>query len=149
MDVVRILAHDPEDLAGTDISEPALDVLRRSKVREIHVLGRRGPAQAAYTPHEIHELIKLPQADVVVRSDEGELDSLSAVHLEENPDLNVSKNVEAVRQQVALGEGEKPKKIRLRLLTSPVEVLGDDGRVTGVKVEKNELETLKQQPYRI
>ena len=139
MDVVRILAHDPDDLASTDIAEPALAVLRKSNVREIWVLGRRGPAQAAYTPHEIQELIKLPGADVVVRPEEVKLDPLSAAWLAENPDLNVSKNVEAVHKQAAVGEGSRPTKIRLRLLTSPVEVMGDEGRVAAVRIEKNEL----------
>jgi len=127
MDVTRILAQDPKKLAETDIADYALEALMKSRVREIWLLGRRGPAQAAFSPAEIHEIGELESADLVVRPDE-------VVPVPGN------KNVEYLAARAALGEGTKPKKVRLRFCVSPVEILGEGGRVTGLKIERNRLE---------
>ena len=139
MDVARILAQDPEELASTDISEEALAVLRKSAVRDIVVLGRRGLAQAAFTHQEIKELAHQSNADLVVIPEEVALDERSEAYLESNPDTSVQKNIDIVHEQIPKGEGDKARKIRLRLRVSPVEVHGEDGSVTGVTIEHNEL----------
>src|ERR671937_2096124 len=77
MDVTRMLATDPEDLAKTDVADHALEVLRESGVREVVVLGRRGPAQAAFTNPELLELGEMTGADVIVEAADCELDPLS------------------------------------------------------------------------
>ena len=74
VDVARILCRTPGELATTDIADHALRVLRKSQIREVYLLGRRGPAQAAFTNPEIKELGELPGADIVVRPEEAELD---------------------------------------------------------------------------
>ena len=66
MDVARVLLKDPAALASTDIADHALEQLRKSAVREVILLGRRGPAQAAFSPKEIEEIAELPDVDVVV-----------------------------------------------------------------------------------
>ena len=75
MDVARILIRDPEELARTDVSQPVLDALMASNVREVHVIGRRGPAQAKFTTKELRELGELPGVEVVVHGDEADLNA--------------------------------------------------------------------------
>ena len=86
VDVARILCRSAEELAKTDIADYALEALRKSRVREVYLLGRRGPAQAAFTNPEIKELGELADADVSVVPDEVELDPLSRAALETSPD---------------------------------------------------------------
>lgn len=138
MDVVRILAHSPEELATTDIADHALEALRHSRVRRIYVLGRRGPAQAAFTNPEIKELGELAEADVIVAPEELELDPLSQAYLDSGEDKSAIKNVEILREYARRGATGKPRQIILRFLVSPVEILGRD-RVEAVKVVHNEL----------
>jgi ferredoxin--NADP+ reductase len=134
MDVARILTSDPERLAGTDIATYALEALRRSRVREVYVLGRRGAAQAAFTPPEIKELSEV--ADLVVRPDDLEIDpELNAADLCET---NVQKNVAFLREVATNGPAGGRRTVRLRFCVSPAAVLGQD-RVTGLRIEHNTL----------
>jgi ferredoxin--NADP+ reductase len=137
MDVTRILAQDANELAATDIADYAVVALRHSKVREIYVLGRRGVAQAAFSPAEIKEIGELANADVVVDPADVVIDPLSEPEL---ADPNTKKNVDFCTACAARGEGDKPKKVRLKFLASPVEILGVDGKVTAIRVERNRLE---------
>src|SRR5207249_3695324 len=75
-DVARILSRTPEELAATDIADYALEALSESRIREVYVLGRRGPAQAAFTNPEVRELGELAGADITALPDEVELDEL-------------------------------------------------------------------------
>ena len=140
VDVARILCRTPEELAATDISDEALDALRESRVREVYMLGRRGPAQAAFTNPEVKELGEMPGADIVVLPEEVELDELSRAALERSQDRAVLKKVEILRG-FALGKpSAKSRKLILRFLVSPVELLGDAaGRVVAMRLVKNEL----------
>jgi ferredoxin--NADP+ reductase len=137
MDVVRVLLRRLEELAPTDIADYALDALRRtSRIREVYLIGRRGASQAAFTPKEIEEVGKLAGVDLVV--DPAQVDRGDPTLEKGSPEL---KNVEYLAAKAAEGEGTNPRKVRLRFLASPVELLGDDeGRVTGVRIEKNKLE---------
>jgi ferredoxin--NADP+ reductase len=140
VDVARILARTPEELAATDVSDDALEVLRGSRVREIHVLGRRGPAQAAFTNPEVKELGELPGADVTVRAEEVELDPLTRAALEKAPDRGTSKKVEILQGYTLRPPSGKPRTLHLRFLVSPVELRGNDaGQVVGLKMVRNEL----------
>jgi ferredoxin--NADP+ reductase len=136
MDVTRILAEDPEELKGTDIAGYAVDALRNSKVKTIWLIGRRGPAQAAYSPAEINELGSLHSADLIVDPKETVLGSESQ---KDYADPENKKNVDYVAAKAKEGEGSKPKKIRLRFCASPVEVIGKDGKIVALKLEKNKL----------
>ncbi|MEZ5994095.1 MAG: FAD-dependent oxidoreductase [Planctomycetota bacterium] len=136
MDVARILAKTPDELSETDIADHALEALKHSKVRNIYVLGRRGPAQAKFTNPEIKEFGKLDTADPVVLEGELELDPHSAVTVEQN--RMARQNVEILREYAARGHGEKARKVHFRFLVSPTEILGD-GKVSGIKIERNKL----------
>jgi len=136
MDVTRILAEDPEELKGTDIAGYALDALRLSKVKTIWLLGRRGPAQAAYSPAEIHEIGALESADLVVDPKET---VLGAESQKDYADPENKKNVDYVAEKAKAGEGSRAKKVRLRFCVSPTEVIGKDGKVVALKLERNKL----------
>ncbi len=138
MDTTRILAVDPARLSETDISENALESLERSRVTEVLLLGRRGPAQAAFSPKEIEEIAKLDNTDLVVTPDQAALDEISETWLESAP-KSATRNVKFLASQAELGEGALERKVRCMFLVSPVEILGTDGRVSGIRLQKSEL----------
>ncbi len=137
MDVARILAKSYDELKETDIADHALEALKHSKVKDIYVLGRRGAAQAKFTNPEIKEFGQLESADPVVKADELELDPQSAKTVE--GDRLTRQNVEILREYAARQPGSKPRRVHFRFLVSPVEILGRDGAVSGVKLERNRL----------
>ncbi|MDD5303589.1 MAG: FAD-dependent oxidoreductase [Elusimicrobia bacterium] len=136
MDVTRLLACDPERLAKTDIADYALEALRKSKVKTVWLLGRRGPAEAAYSPVEIEEFGKLEGCDLVIKPEEAVVGAVS--HLE-TADANDKKKVAYVQEHATKGEGKQARKIRLRYCVSPVEIVGEGGKIKSVKLEKNKL----------
>ncbi len=136
MDVTRLLACDPESLAKTDIAGYALDALRKSKVKTVWLLGRRGPAEAAYSPGEIEEIGELTTADLVVDPKEAELDEVSKAEL---ADPESRKKVDYVQARAKAGASGKPRQVRLRFRVGPVELLGEGGKVAAIKLEKNKL----------
>ncbi len=137
LDVARMLALTPEELAPTDTTESAIDAINAAGVREILVLGRRGPVQAAWTPVEVGELGDLAGADVIVDPSQLELDPASAAELESAPPT-VKRSVEHLRDYAAREPAGKPRRIVLRFLASPVAIVGSD-RVEGIEVVRNEL----------
>jgi ferredoxin--NADP+ reductase len=137
MDVARILLTDPDELAKTDIADYALEALRASCVREVIMLGRRGPAQAAFTNAEVKEFGSLAGVDVVVDPADLELDEQSAASLADNK--VAAKNVEILRGFAERGRSGAERAIHMRFLVSPVELIAQDNRVVAVKIEHNEL----------
>lgn len=137
IDVARILARDPEELAKTDISDAALTRLRGSAVRDVHVLARRGPVQAKCSAAELKEMAQLAGVDLVVDPAELELDEASAAELA--GDREAQKNLEILRELAARGTTGAPRRIHLRFKVSPVEILGEDGRVAALRLERNRL----------
>src|SRR5262245_60412312 len=127
VDVVRILCRTPGELATTDISDDALAALNESRVREVYLLGRRGPAQAAFTNPEIRELGELPRADTRAIPDEVELDALSCAELEKSGDRATLKKVEILRELARRAPSGKPRTLTIRFLVSPVALRGTDG----------------------
>ncbi len=139
VDVARILCRTPEELATTDIADYALDALRKSSVREVFMLGRRGPAQAAFTNPEIKELGELEAATPVVRADELVLDPLTRATLEANPDRLTTKKLE-ILQSLATEQDDRPKKLHIRFLVSPTRfTAGDGGRLAAIELVRNVL----------
>lgn len=139
MDVVRILARSQAELDKTDIASYAQDALANSNIKRIYVLGRRGPAQAAFTNPEIQELGELQEADLIISQRDMLLDEPSQAYLSSTEvDRKDTRNVEILRQLAEHQPEGKPKQIILHFLTSPIEILGDD-KVTGIKVVRNEL----------
>ena len=142
IDVARMLVLDPDELAGTDTADHAIEAFARASVTDVVILGRRGPAQAAFTNPELRELGDLARADVVVDAAELELDPASAAWLEsEDASPTVRRNVAMLREFTSRRPAGKSHRVALRFSRSPVEVLGDrDGPVTGLRVVRNRLE---------
>jgi ferredoxin/flavodoxin---NADP+ reductase len=138
LDVARMLALTDEELAPTDTTDTAIAAISGSGIREILVLGRRGPVQASWTSAELHELGDLAGADVLVDPAELELDAASAAELEQSSNI-VQRNVEILREFAQRPSAGKPRAVRLRFLTSPVAILGSE-RVEAVEVVRNRLD---------
>jgi ferredoxin/flavodoxin---NADP+ reductase len=139
IDVARILLADPEGLAATDIADHALSALRRSNVHEVVVLGRRGPAQAAYTNPELMALLDLPDVDVVIDPLDVAFDELTSAELR-SPGVEPAMRTKALLAQELSAQGPSgaTKRIVFRYLTSPVRFEGDDA-VSSVRVARNTL----------
>ena len=139
-DVARILSRTPEELAATDIADYALEALSASRIREVYVLGRRGPAQAAFTNPEVRELGELAGADITALPDEVELDELTRQALERAPDRATQKKVEILREYARRAPTGKPRRLVMRFLVSPVELRDDGtGAVGGMRLVRNRL----------
>jgi ferredoxin--NADP+ reductase len=137
VDVARMLALTADELAPTDTTDEAIVVLGGSGIREITMLGRRGPAQAAFTPPELQELGELAGADVVVDPADLELDPASAAALEEDRAI-ARRNVDILREYAARTPAGKPKRVHLRFCVSPVGILGE-GKVEALELARNRL----------
>jgi ferredoxin--NADP+ reductase len=137
LDVARMLTLTHDELAVTDIADHALEVLDASSVKEIVVVGRRGPAQAAFTNPELLELGELEDADVIV--DPEELERALAVS-DPNMDPTSERNVSVLRDYARRKPAGKGKRVVLRFLLSPIEFVGDGGGVRAVVLARNALE---------
>lgn len=138
LDVARMLALTREELAPTDTTDAAIEAIAGSGIREIVVLGRRGPVQAAWTSTELQEMGDLAGGDVLIDPAELELDPASEAELADASNI-VRRNVEILRGFAARPTSAKPRVVRLRFRVSPVAILGED-RVEAVEVVKNRLE---------
>ncbi|AXY53416.1 FAD-dependent oxidoreductase [Rhodococcus ruber] len=136
LDVARILTMDVDELARTDIADHALEALRRSNIREVVLLGRRGPAQAAYSNPEFLALGDLNGVDVVVDESELDLDPASAELAAADP--AVAMRMRLAREYARREPRPGNKRIVFRYLVSPTAIEGTD-RVTGLRAVRNEL----------
>ncbi len=138
-DVARMLALTRAELEATDTAEHAIDALADSGVREIVIVGRRGPAQAAFTNPEVRELGEMTDADVIVDPADCELDDVSRAYIESDDcDPTNRRNVEIFTAFSTREPEGKRKRIVLRFLTSPIEIEGD-GQVERIVLGRNEL----------
>jgi ferredoxin--NADP+ reductase len=139
LDVARVLVLGVDKLASTDIADHALDALRRSNIREVVLLGRRGPLQAAYSSSEFLAFGYLPEVDIVLDKRELDLDAASRALLED-PEVDPTL---AFKMKLAEEFADRPvdpakRRVVFRYLVSPVEILGTD-RVEGLRIIHNEL----------
>ncbi|NLF90179.1 MAG: FAD-dependent oxidoreductase, partial [Corynebacterium marinum] len=138
LDVARVLAKTADELKVTEIPDNVYDNLSRSAVTEVHVFGRRGPAQAKFTPLELKELDHSENVEVIVDPEDIDYDEASEAARRE------SKSVDLVCQTLEGYAIREPKgathKLYLHFFESPVEILGEDGRVVGLKTERTELD---------
>ena len=151
VDVARILARDPEELRGTDVPQQVLEALVASKVREVHMIGRRGPAHAKFTTKELRELGELPGVEVIVppaEADLGSFDTAGAGAALAESDRRVRGNMVAIRKwadQGAADGDQEPRpaghsrKLTVRFWLRPVEISGAE-RVGGVTLERTRLD---------
>jgi ferredoxin/flavodoxin---NADP+ reductase len=148
VDVARILARDPAELHATDVPQPVLDALYASKVREVHMIGRRGPAYAKFTTKELRELGELPGVEVVVHADEADLNAFDAsgesAALVES-DRRVRGNLVAISKWAQGGGVAEPapsghaRRLVVRFWLKPAEILGTE-RVGGLTLERTAID---------
>jgi ferredoxin--NADP+ reductase len=131
VDVARMLALTADELAPTDTTDAAIEAIAGSAIKEIVMIGRRGPAQAAFTTPELQELGELAGADLIV--DAADLDGA------EPTDMNAERNLQVLREFAAREPTGKPKRLVLRFFRSPVALVGDE-RVEGVELVRNTLD---------
>jgi ferredoxin--NADP+ reductase len=137
LDVARVLAKTADELLPTDIPDNVYQGLKASPVTDVHVFGRRGPAQAKFTPLELRELDHSPNVEVIVSPEDIEFDdgSIAALRASKQVDMVVK-----TLQEWAIREpGSRPRRLHLHFFHSPAEILGADGRVTGLRTERTEL----------
>ena len=137
-DVTRMLALTRSELEETDTAAHAIDPLADSGVKEIVVLGRRGPAQAAFTNPELRELGEMVDADIEIDASELDLDPLSREFLDTEADITARKNFEILEGHAAKPAEGKARRVVLRFLASPIEIKGEES-VEGIVVGRNEL----------
>jgi ferredoxin/flavodoxin---NADP+ reductase len=142
VDVARILARDPHELRETDVSQPVLDALMASKVREVHMIGRRGPAQAKFTTKELRELGELPGVDVVVEPGEADLDAFDPTGESARlaaQDRHVRGNYAVIKDWAARRPSGSGRRLTVRFWLRPVEIHGTE-RVSALTLERTRLD---------
>ncbi|GGU08052.1 MULTISPECIES: FAD-dependent oxidoreductase [Streptomyces] len=138
LDIARILAKTADELLPTEIPPNVYDGLKANKALEIHVFGRRGPAQAKFSPMELRELDHSPNIEVIVNPEDIDYDDGSIAERRKNKQTDmVAKTLEnwAIRDV-----GDRPHKLFLHFFESPAEILGEDGKVVGLRTERTELD---------
>ena len=146
LDVARMLALTPEELAPTDTTDPAIEAIGASAISDIVVVGRRGPAQASWTTQELKEMGELAGADVVVDPAELELDAASEAGLEH--DTNARRNMDVLREFAARDRTGKPVTVRFLFFRSPVALHGDE-KVEAIELVHNRLEEQNGRPVAV
>ncbi|WP_282695135.1 FAD-dependent oxidoreductase [Streptomyces sp. CC208A] len=138
LDIARILAKTADELLPTEIPANVHDGLKANRAKEIHVFGRRGPAQAKFSPMELRELDHSPNIEVIVNPEDIDYDEGSIAERRKNKQTDmVAKTLEnwAIRDV-----GDRPHKLFLHFFESPVEILGENGEVVGLRTERTELD---------
>lgn len=140
MDVARLLCRTPEELRQTDMADYAIEALSQSNIKEVYILGRRGPVQAAFTAPEVKELGQMADADCYALPEEAALDALSEAALADSANRATMKKVEVIQSYAGRETTGKSRRLTLRFLVSPTELFGDgNGRVRSMRLVKNEL----------
>lgn len=138
LDVARVLAKTADELLPTEIPQNVYDGLAANQAREVHVFGRRGPAQAKFSPMELRELDHSPNIEVVVDPEDIEYDDGSIATRRNNKQADM---VASTLEKWAIRDpGNRPHRLHLHFFESPVEILGEDGRVVGLRTERTELD---------
>ena len=142
VDVARVLVRDPAELRATDVSQPVLDALTASKVRDVHVIGRRGPAQAKFTTKELRELGELAGVDITVPAEEADPDAFDATGSGSrlaDTDRRVRGNLAVIRDWAARAPAGHARRLTVRFWLRPVKIEGSQ-TVTGLTVERTRLD---------
>ncbi len=142
VDVARILARNPDELRETDVSQPVLEILQASKIREVHLIGRRGPAQAKFTTKELRELGELPGVDVVLGPGEADLDAFDPTGRSADlaaTDRHVRGNYAVISDWARRVPADGARRLTVRFWLRPVEIHGPNG-VSGLTLERTRLD---------
>ena len=137
-DVSRILSKTADELKQTDIADHALQQLAESKIKEIHVIGRRGPVQAKFTPEELKEFGELEDCNPVVDSSTLQLNEASQKELESPEGRTNVKNFEVFKDFANRDLTKKNRSCFFRFLEGPIELMGTE-RLEGILLAKNSL----------
>jgi ferredoxin--NADP+ reductase len=131
------LALDPKELDTTDTADHALAALQKSAIRNVTIVGRRGPEHAAFTSPEIRELPKLENTDVIISQLEIEAAKTRvAEELEENKELR--NNLEALLEVSQSESKNHERKLAINFLLTPLEIIGKD-KVEAIRFTRNEV----------
>jgi len=138
LDVARVLCKTTEELEKTDICEKALEVLSESNIKEVHLYGRRGPLQAAFTAKEIREMGDLADCYPVIDPQDLELNGSSQIELEDPSNAGHKKNYEILKRFTSIAPNDRKRKFVMHFYRSPVEITGKNA-VEKAKFEINQL----------
>ncbi|ALV46464.1 pyridine nucleotide-disulfide oxidoreductase [Arthrobacter alpinus] len=145
LDVARVLSKHADDLLVTEIPENVYAGLKESPVTDVHIFGRRGPAQVKFTPMELRELSHSKDVDIVLYEEDFDFDEASDVAVKSNNQVKTMVNtltnwlVEQEDDAADPATGAS-RRLHLHFLHNPVEITGEDGKVTGIKFERTELD---------
>lgn len=131
LDIARVLVLSEAELAASDIPEYAIDILRRSGIEEVVVIGRRGPAQARFAQVELRELLDLD--DCVAIADPADLPD-TVVAADDRERRLIERNLALFRQFATARGDEKQKRLRFRFYCAPVAITGD-AAASGIRLE--------------
>ncbi len=143
MDVARMLAKTVAEIQPTDTAAHAIDAFGASKVKDVYIVGRRGPAQAKFTTPELRELCELAEADLVINDADLVLSAADEEELKDPDNSTSAKNVELMREHAKAhpaGSGTKPRRVHLMFRLGPTKLEEQGGRVGAIVLEKNRLE---------
>ncbi|MEV5648322.1 FAD-dependent oxidoreductase [Nocardia sp. NPDC052254] len=138
LDVARVLAKTGDELLPTEIPPNVYEGLKNNKALEVHVFGRRGPAQAKFTPLELRELDHSPNIEVIVEPEDIDYDEGSEAARRHSKQVDMVCNT--LEQWAIRDVGDRPHKLFLHFFESPAEVLGADGKVVGLRTERTTLD---------
>ena len=139
LDVARVLVKHPDDMLSTDIPDNVYQGLKASPVTDVHVFGRRGPAQVKFTPLELREATHIEGVDCIVYDEDFQYDEGSQEAIDSNNQTRVMVNtLEALRAEPQ--STGAPRRLHLHFFSSPVELIGEDGKVTGLRIERTKLD---------
>lgn len=140
LDVARVLSKHADDLLVTEIPDNVYEGLKASPVTDVHVFGRRGPAQIKFTPLELRELAHSRDVDIVLYEEDFQFDEASREAMETNAQTKVMmKTLNGWLEEQKENPGTASRRLHLHFLQSPAEILGEHGKVTGIKMERTEL----------
>jgi ferredoxin--NADP+ reductase len=137
IDVARILAKTADELLVTEIPDNVYQGLKASPVTDVHLFSRRGPAQVKFTPQELRELDHSPNVEVIIHPEGIEFDEGSLQAMRDT--RHVKMCVDILQNWAVRDPRDRPRRLHLYFLQAPVEVLGEDGKVTGLRTETQEL----------
>jgi len=138
LDVARILTKLPDDLLSTDIPEHVYEGLKTSPVTDVHVFGRRGPAQVKFSPLELREALHVNDVQAIVYDEDFQFDEGSQQALDGNNQIRVMvKTLQDLREN---SQPPKDRRLHLHFFHSPLEIVGDDGKVIGIRFERTKLD---------
>lgn len=139
LDIARVLAKTGDELLPTEIPPNVYKGLKENKAVEVHVFGRRGPAQAKFTPLELRELDHSPTIEVIVDPEDIDYDEGSEAARRHSKQVDMVANT--LEQWAIRDQGNRPHRLYLHFFESPAEVIGDEnGKVIGLKTERTQLD---------